>query len=459
MAADGQFGRRDFLKTTAALGAAFTIVPRHVLGGPRHVAPSEKLNIAGIGIGGQGASQMKHLETENIVALCDVDPLNYAAKTIAKYPQAKVYTDYRELLAKQKDLDAVVIATPDHTHAVITMAAMKAGKHVYCQKPLTHSVWEARMIAKAAKECGVVTQMGIQGHSGEGAMLLTEWIQGGAIGDVKEVHAWCSDSYYPWGHAGWSNKWGHERPTDAPPVPKGMDWNLWIGPAQMRPYHPAYHPLAWRSRQEFGNGWMGDRGVHTFDPIVTALKLGAPLSVDATSLGTTEETHPVASVVTFRFAAREGMPAVKLTWFEGTRAPRPMELEDSRSLYNEGGVVFKGSKATIICGTYGDSPRIIPEKKMKAMQDSLPPKTIKRIKGGMMGGHEQDWVAAIKEGRKAGADFEYGGALTETCLLGNVAKRMDTILKWDSANMKVTNNAKANELIRTPYREGWSLEG
>ena len=292
MVLNEKFGRRDFLLTTAA-AAAFTIVPSSVLGGPRHIAPSEKINIGGIGIGGQGASNLKALEGENIIALCDVDPLNYAAKTIKKYPKAKVYVDFREMLEKQKDLDAVVIATPDHTHAVITMAAMKAGKHVYCQKPLTHNVWEARTIAEAAKKYGVVTQMGIQGHSGEGIRLISEWIQGGVIGDVKEVHAWCSDSYYPWGHAGWSNKWGHERPQDKMDVPKGMNWDLWIGPAAMRPYHPGLSPAGLAQppgvRQRLG--WATAASTPSIRSS-TPLKLGAPLSIDATSLGTNRRDPP-----------------------------------------------------------------------------------------------------------------------------------------------------------------------
>ena len=225
--------RRDFLRKTTALAAtaaAMTIVPRQVLGGPRHVPPSEKMNIAGIGIGGMGAANLAALEGENIVALCDVDPQNYAAGTIKKYPRAKVYSDFRRMLDVQKDIDGVLVATPDHTHAVISMAAMKAGKHVYCQKPLTHDVYEARMLAAAAAKAKVATQMGIQGHSSEAHRLICEWIAAGLIGEIREVDAWCDLSYYPWGHAGWSSSWG-ERPKDSPPVPAGMDWDLWIGPA------------------------------------------------------------------------------------------------------------------------------------------------------------------------------------------------------------------------------------
>ena len=440
--------RRTFL-AGAATAAAVTIVPRHVLGGPRQIPPSEKVNIAGIGVGGMGGANLSNLAAENIVALCDVDHA-YAAGTFKKYPAAKTYTDFREMLDRQKDIDAVVVATPDHTHAVISMAAMKAGKHVYCQKPLTHDVYESRMLAKAAKENKVATQMGIQGHSMEGARLMCEWIAAGLIGDVREVDAWCSLSYYPWGHAGWSSRWS-ERPKDTPPVPPTLNWDLWIGPAPERPYHPAYHPAVWRCWWDFGCGMMGDRGAHTLDPVVWALKLGAPTSIDATTCGNTPEVHPLSAIVTFRFAARGQMPPVKVTWYEGTRPPRPEELEDGRRMPDEGGAIFIGTKGKIMCGVYGDGPRIIPEAKMK--EAKLPEKTLPRVNGS----HEMDWVRAIKTGQPAGADFAYSGPLTETCLLGNVAQRVDARIEWDAENLKVTNLPEANRYIRTEYRKGWSL--
>jgi predicted dehydrogenase len=445
----GNLTRRMFLGATAAAAAAFTIVPRAVLGGPRNITPSEKMNVAGIGISGMGAGNLKNLESENIVALCDVD-FAYAAKTFQRYPGAKTYKDYREMIEKQKDIDAVLVATPDHTHAVISMAAMKAGKHVYCQKPLTHDVYEARMLAQAAKENKVATQMGIQGHSGEGVRLVREWVEAGLIGEVREVDAWCSLSYYPWGHAGWSSKYS-ARPADTPPVPPTLDWDLWIGPAPMRPYHPAYHPAVWRCWWDFGCGMMGDRGAHTFDPVVWALKLGAPTSIEATSCGNTPEVHPLSAIVTFRFPARGELPPVKLTWYEGTRPPRPENLEEGRKLPDEGGALIKGTKGTIMFGVYGNSPRIFPESKMK--EAKLPEKTIPRVNGS----HEQDWVRACKSGQPAGADFAYSGPLTETCLLGNVAKRIDGRIEWDAANLRVTNSPEATRLVRTEYRKGWSL--
>lgn len=441
--------RRDFLAGSAA-AATVSIVPRHVLAGAGRKPPSEKLNIAGIGVGGMGKNNLRQLESENIVALCDVDH-EYAAPVFERYPKAKVYADYRKMLDECEDIDAVVIATPDHTHAVISMAAIRRGKHVYCQKPLTHDVYESRMLAKAAKEEGVVTQMGIQGHSAEGGRLISEWIADGAIGEVTQVDAWCSLSYYPFGHAWWSSKWSR-RPKDTPAVPATLDWDLWLGPAPERPYHPAYHPGVWRCWWDFGCGMMGDRGAHTLDPVFRALKLGHPTSVEATSLDLNEDTHPVASVVTYRFPKRGDMPPVKLTWYDGLRAPRPQELEEGRRMgHPEGGSLFKGSKGKLVAGVYGEGPRLIPESAMKAYK--TPPKTIPRVEGS----HEQDWVRACKTGGRAGADFEYSGPLTEVCLLGNIARRVDARIEWDGENMKITNLPEANKYVRSKYRKGWSL--
>lgn len=444
--------RRQFLRqSSAAAGtaAALLIVPPHVLGGPRRLAPSDRLNIAGIGVGGMGAANLRNLETENIVALCDVDP-EYAARTINRYPDARFYVDYRELLDKQQDLDAVVIATPDHTHAVISLAAIGAGKHVYCQKPLTHNVVEARRLTAAAKEAKVATQLGIQGNSMEGHRLICEWIWAGVIGEVHEVDAWCDLSYYPWGHARWSSSWS-ARPQDKPPVPDKLNWDLWIGPAPLRPYHRAYHPGTWRCWWDFGSGMMGDRGAHTLDAVYAALRLGPPTSVDATSCGNTDEVHPVSAIVTYQFPARGEFPPLKLTWYEGTRPPRPADLEDGRRLPAEGGALFKGTRGTIVAGVYGNSPRIIPEAKMREAQ--LPDKTLPRVPDN----HEQDWVRACKSGQPAGADFAYSGPLAEICCLGNIAKRADARIQWDAAQACVTNLPAANAWVGREYRQGWSL--
>jgi hypothetical protein len=442
--------RRQFIATTTATGL-FQIVPRHVLGGPGEAAPSEKLNIAVIGVGGMGKGNTKACSHENIVALCDVDH-DFAGEAFKEYPGAKVYKDYRVMLEKQKDIDAVLIATPDHTHAVITLAAIQSGKHVFTQKPLTHDVYESRILAKAAREAGVVSQMGIQGHSQEGLRLICEWIWDGAIGTVSEVDAWCSLSYAPHGHSWWSSPLS-DRPKEGQPLPKTLDWDLWIGPAPMRPYHSCYHPKVWRCWWDFGCGMMGDRGAHTLDCVFSALKLTAPTSIEGSGIvGGNEEVHPAQAVVTYQFPAREGFPPLKLTWYEGQEPPRPKELEEGRGMYEQGGVVFKGDKGAIMCGVYGNNPRLLPMSAMKAYQ--RPEKTLPRIKGS----HENNWIQAIKKGEKASADFSYSGPLTELALLGNLAKRFpNQKLLWDNDNMKVTNLDEANAWVRRPYRKGWAL--
>ena len=446
--------RRKFLSLTAgAMG--FQIVPRHVLGGSKHTAPSEKLNIAGIGIGGMGSHNLAQCaKSEQITALCDVDH-KYAANVMKRYPNAKRFYDYRELLSSNVDFDAVIVATPDHTHAVISAAAMHAGKHVYCQKPLTHDAYESRALARIAKQTGVSTQLGIQGHSGEGRMLISEWIWDGAIGEVKEVEAWCSLSYAPHGHASWSSPCS-DRPSKIQPIPEGMDWENWIGPAPMRPYHSCYHPKVWRCFWDFGSGMMGDRGVHTIDAIVSSLKLGHPESIECHQVkGGTKDVHPESAIIEFRFPQREGFPPLKLTWREGSEPPRPKELEEGRNFPKEGGVIYKGSKGMLMNDVYGGSPRLIPETAMKAFK--RPKKILPRVKDG----HEQDWIRACKAGKYdgAGAHFGYGGHLTEITLLGNVAKRFPgKKLNWDGELMRVTNHDEANAWVRRPYRDGWSLD-
>lgn len=445
--------RRTFLGVGSGLAAAaaFQVVPRHVVRGVAHAAPSEKLNIAGIGVGGMGNANLRNLHSENIVALCDVDTA-YAANTFKQYPDAVQYTDYRVMLEKQKDIDAVVIATPDHTHAVIAMAAIQAGKHVYCQKPLTHTVYESRKLAEAARAAGVCTQMGIQGHSDQGARKICEWIAAGAIGAVREVVTWCSLTYYPWGHAGWSSPLG-ARPDETPPVPDSLDWDLWLGPAPYRPYHPCYHPLTWRSWWDFGCGMMGDRGAHTLDPVVWALELGAPETVEANSTDLNPETHPVASIVRYQFPARGDKPPVTVTWYDGLEPPRHPDVENPGDLGDgEGGALFIGDKGLLTCGTYGNSPRLLPKARMDAF--TPPPETIERVKDS----HEMDWVRGCKNGTPAGANFSYSGPLTETALLGNIAKRFPrTVLHWDAENLVFSNSNEATAWVNPPYRDGWAL--
>lgn len=447
--------RRDFVGAAAAV-AAFTVVPRHVLGGAGNTAPSDKLNIAGVGVGGMGQNNVaKCAEAgENIVALCDVDSA-YAAPVFEKYPNAKKWTDYRKMLDEQKDIDAVVVATPDHLHAVVAMAAMQRGKHVYVQKPLTRSVWEARMLTEAARKYKVQTQMGNQGHSSEELRLVSEWIQDGAIGNVTEVHCWTNRPVWPQ---------GIDRPQDTPPVPEGLDWDLWIGPSPMRPYNPIYLPFNWRAWIDFGAGALGDMGCHVMDAAFSALKLQYPVSVQAShswevkqmwTRFDNKETYPSAEIVHYQFPARGKMPPVKLHWYDGGIMPeRPDDLEPGRSI-PESGTIFIGDKGKLICDTYSENPRIFPEGKMKAYK--RPAKTLRRVKGGV-DAHEQDWINACKGGPAASSNFDYSGPFTETVVMGNLAVlNPEKVLLWDGENMKVTNDENANAFVKPQFREGWSL--
>ena len=444
----GPISRRDFLGATTAL-AAFTIVPRHVLGGARNVAPSEKLNIAGIGIGGRGRWDTNQIKTENIVALCDVDDA-FAAKTMKQYPKAKKYRDFRRMLEVEKNIDAVVIGTPDHTHAIISMTAIKMGKHVYCEKPLTRTVYEARALADAARKAKVATQMGNQGMAFEGNRLINEWIADGAIGNVYEVHAW-SDRPTHRGGIMWPQ--GIDRPKETPPVPRTLDWDLWLGPAPYRPYNPAYHPFKWRGWWDFGSGGLGDMGIHNLAPVFSALDLGAPASVNASSTLFNNETLPLASTVNYQFPARGDRPAVKLHWYDGGMLPpRPDELGEDRQLNKEDGVIFVGDKGKMyVQGWGGASPRLIPESKMKEYK--RPPKTLPRSIG-----HHAEWIKACKEGTQTRSSFDFAGPLTEAVLLGTVCVRMGgKKLYWDSRNLKVTNVPDANKYIHYEYRKGWEM--
>jgi predicted dehydrogenase len=445
--------RREFASTSALAALSAAIVPSRVLGAD---APSNKLNIAAVGVGGMGAANLKACEGESIVALCDVDSA-YAAKTIARYPKAKLYKDYRVMLDQEKGIDAVVIATPDHTHAVITMAAMQAGKHVFCQKPLTHTLQEARKVTEAARRYKIQTQMGNQGHSYEAIRLLKEWLDDGAIGNVTEVHAWTDR---PVGGDPWSTFSVQAKPTDTPPVPETLDWDLWLGPVPHRAYHPDYHPLKWRAWLDFGTGALGDMGCHIIDPAFWALELGAPKTIEATSThwepAVASQTFPRASIVRFAFPARGNRPPVKLTWYDGRLMPPiPEELEPGRQLPTSGALLI-GDKGKIVHGSHGaDGLRLIPESRMKEYK--RPAKTLRRVTEG----HEGDWIRACKEGPGGTppcSTFEYGGALTEMALLGMLAIRMkDQRLEWDSQNLRFTNNEKANELLHIKYRDGWTL--
>ncbi len=449
--------RRSFIGKTAAAAGVFTIVPGYVMGGPGRVAPSDKMNIACVGVGGKGTSDIEGVSSENVVAICDVDRkqmesfLKYADKEKKPelktlYDKANKYYDFRVMLEKEKNIDAVVVSTPDHNHAVIAMMAIKMGKHVYVQKPLTHTVYESRMLAKAAKEYNVTTQMGNQGHANEGGRLMNEWIWDGAIGDVREVHTWTNRPIWPQ---------GIERPKEIPSKPPTLDWSLWLGPAPYVPYHPAYCPFKWRGWLDYGTGAVGDMGAHILDFPFWALDLKAPDTITASSSEMTEVSFPMASAVHFTFPARGNKPPVKLNWYDGGIMPeRPEELEPGRRMGDwSGGVIFVGDKGKLMCGCYGKNPRIFPESKMKEYK--RPEKTIPRSPG-----IYEEWIEACKAGKKSTTDFSYSGPLTETMLLGNIAillKDKFTTLEWDYEKMEFTNMPEANEYLHKKYREGWTL--
>ncbi len=451
--------RRDFMKGAVGV-AAVSVLPQRFVVGAAGPSPNEKLNIATVGAGGMGKSNTQACAAENnIVALCDVDE-KYARRTYKMFPKAKTYVDYREMLDKQKDIDAVIVATPDHTHAVIALAAIRAGKHVYVQKPLTHSVYEARVLTEAAREHKVTTQMGNQGHSGDGTREVCEWIWSGAIGQVREVHAWTNRPVWPQGIE-------VERPKDTPPVPKTLDWDRWLGPATFRPYHPTYLPQSWRAWWDFGTGSLGDLGCHILDPAFWALKLKYPTSVEGCistywegfwkETAPKNETYPRSSIVRYKFPERDGMPELKLTWYDGGMMPPwPEELEEGQALGDDdGGLLFVGDEGTLMCGCYGRDPQLIPVARMK---DATPPEAILPRVPGDNGRHERDWLRACKEGTPAGSNFDYSGPLTEMVLMGNLAVRFpNQRLLWDGIKMEVTNNKDANSYVRRAYREGWSL--
>ena len=422
---------------------------------PGSVSPNERLNIAAIGAGGMGRANIDACSTENIVALCDVDDA-HAANTYQTHPKASRYRDFRVMFDKEyKNIDAVIVATPDHTHAVAAMAAMRAGKHLYCQKPLAHSIHEVRTLTETARQSGVQTQMGNQGHSSEQIRRLREWVQAGAIGHVREVHAW---SDRPVGGDPWSDFPIMKRPEETPPVPDTLAWDLWLGPAKERPYHPIYCPMTWRGFWDFGTGALGDMGCHILDPVFWALDLGRPANVQATTTHclpeVSAETFPRASIVRYEFPARGAMPPVKLTWYDGRlKPPIPGDFEPGRKLDSNGAILI-GDKGTAIHGSHGAGGlKFLPAEKMRDYKG--PAKTIPRVENGA---HEQDWVRACKDGNPASSSFEYGGPLTEMVLLGVLAMRVkDRKLEWDAENMRISNDAGANALVNPPYRAGWSL--
>jgi predicted dehydrogenase len=445
--------RRSLLKTTAAAAAAasFSIVPRHVLGGEGVLPPSEKLNIAAIGVGWPARMDMDGMAPENnIVAICDVDQ-SREPEYYKKYPGVKRFVDYRKMLdALDKSLDAVIVATPDHTHAVLAMACLKRGKHVYCEKPLAHNISEVRALVNEARQRKLITHLGNQGHASESIRQCVEWIRDGAVGNVHTVH--CGASAVNTG----MDSLARVR-TERPPIPKDLDWDLWLGPAEFRPYHTAYLHEKWRGWSPFGNGTIADWTCHVIDPVFWALELGAPKTIVAEAEGwdpkTQADVFPRGDTITFEFPANARHKGVTLKWHSGTtKIPRPPELEADRKGPDAGAVVY-GDKGALMYGSHGaGGVRLIPETKMKAYQ--RPEKTIPRP--GTT--HHLEFTRAIKSNKPTPADWSYGGPLTEIGLLGALAIRfLGQKLEWDPAAMKITNVAEANAWLNPPYRNGWSL--
>jgi predicted dehydrogenase len=449
--------RREFLPAAGA-AAAMTILPRRVLGGAGYVAPSDKLNIAAVGVGGMGSNYLKGCDSQNIVALADVDDA-VAAHTFERYPAAKKYRDFRVMLEKEKGIDAVIIGTPDHTHASVAMAAMKLGKHVYCAKPLTHTIREARMLAATAKERRLATQMSVQSCCSDEALDTVEWVQSGVIGPVREVHIWSDRPMWP-------QALERPKPKKMPPVPHSLDWDLWLGPAPARPYNPVYHPFSWRGWCDFGCGALGDMACHSFHIVFQALKLGQPRSAEASTavfrelvasggdwtrsrVIDTSETFPASSIVTWDFPARGDLPSVRMIWYDGgLKPPRPPEMEPDFQL-DSSGMMFSGDKGVILSG-YAGKPQLVPQARNREF--TPPAKTIPRSIG-----HYEEWIEAAKGGKPANCEFGFGSLLTEVALLGVIAQRTGKYLAWDAEAMRITNDADANALVAGSYRAGWCV--
>ncbi|WP_163379246.1 Gfo/Idh/MocA family protein [Cyclobacterium sp. SYSU L10401] len=487
--------RRSFLKKSVTGAAGFYIVPSHVVSGLGHVTPSDKLNIAGVGVGGKGRPNLNAMKSENIVALCDVD-WEFAKPCFEDFPEAKRFEDWREMFDTMgKDIDALMIATPDHTHALIAATALQLDKHVYCQKPLTHSIYESRLLTELASHHRVATQMGNQGNSGIDAKEVIEWIQNGEIGEVREVHAWTDRPIWPQ---------GLERPKEILSPPKTLNWDLFLGPAPYRPYHEIYTPWNWRGWWDFGTGAFGDMACHVLDPVYAALNLGYPSSIEGHSSPMNTESAPQSEQVKFHFPARKpleklSLPEMDVYWYDGGLLPfRPELLPEGTDLMADGlgGCLFIGSKDTLFCGSGGVGRRLLSgrEPKVKPWLRRIP-----SAKGYKDGPHEQDWIRACKESpenrTESTANFAYAGPFNEMVLLGVLAVRLQSLhktLAWDGPNMRFTNIAPDDRLkvkqsdgftringrprfnsqfvdlnaeetiqeyIRHQYREGWLLPG
>ncbi len=459
--------RRKFLQATIG-SAAISIVPPHVLGGPRHVAPSDSVNVALVGAGGRGlqnARELMKLPDVRVVAVADpaehwdLSRFYYGGQA-GRWPtcaeierhfgrtqsgfECRQHEDFRKMLEQESGLDAVLCATPDHLHATVSLAAMRAGKHVYCEKPLTHNIAEARQVARVAKETGVATQLGNQGHSTEGIRQTCELIWAKAIGDVHAVHAWVP-----------AMRWNPElqaKPSTGQPIPKGLNWDLWCGPREPPQFNSAYAPVSWREFWMFGCGALGDFGCHDLDSSVWALDLRAPTTVEMHPAGRSDASMaPYGEIGYFDFAARGDRPPVTITWYSGGLMPkRPAAMPGDRSLPSRG-VMFVGTRGVIVCAGADRTPTIYPESQRESV--TQPEKTLPRSKG-----HHRDWIDAIKGGPPASSNFEYGAKLTEITLLGLLALRTGEVIRWDFEQMKAPGIADADVIINGTYRPGWELK-
>jgi len=472
--------RRDFLKNSSLATAGFFIVPRHVLG-RGFTAPSDKLIIAGIGAGGKGESDLRYFSESGkaeIAYLCDVDD-RQITESVKRFPKAKRYKDFRQMLAKEaKHIDAVSVSIPDHSHAVAAMAAMQLNKHVYVQKPLTHDIYEARMLTQAAHRYKVVTQMGNQGASGDGVRQLQDWYAAGVIGDVHTIYCFTDRPIWPQGVA---------RPTTSSPIPAGLDYDLWLGTAPQKDYFDGVLPFNWRGWWDYGTGALGDMACHIMAPAFAVANLGYPISAEcsvATKYITNwnrayyPESGPIASHITLVFKGQNGKPDVELHWMDGGIQPtRPSELGPNETFGDGGnGTLFLGTKGKMMCGTYGIDPQLLPTSRTK---ETIVPQTIARVPKGDEG-HYAAWVEAAIAGygsdkaKNLSSNFDIAGPLTESVLMGNLAIRSNDIQKkndkgemeypgrhikllWDGANMKITNFDDANQFVKRTYRDGWSL--